>query len=386
MNTYNKQSTSEQLFREAYEKHHHVTKDQHRVFTPWMSSRDNQDWTNEVYSECYPMGKTKSHRATFDMVLNNLAVSRNPLSILLHRRHYRKFTKKPKGFTPTNLSDIARTLHRKKFITLDKGYTFKNSQGVASVIQSTPKLNALIPSKLSVKIKKEGLIILKEMKQPDVFPDHVKEALEVLTEYNQTVETENQLYAVYKGGLEVDGRFHGSSVITMQKDARKDLRIDDCETFEIDISNCIPFLLYASELNCEAPSDTYDIHGIPRDLTKVAMLTLLNCESRTKAVQGLQGEINLNPKYRGLFKATEVLQKLEGKHSRLSEFFYTGIGRKLMNIESRCMCQFLKETLGEGVKVYPIYDSAIGKKADQEFIEEVFKRSFTVNGVEPVVH
>lgn len=81
----------------------------------------------------------------------------------------------------------------------------------------------------------------------------------------------------------------------------------------------------------------------------------------------------------------EELDDLEEKHVRLSEFFYTRVGRRLMNIESRCMCRFLKETLEEGVKVYPIYDSALGK-VDQEFVMEAFKRSFTVNGVEPVVH
>jgi hypothetical protein len=272
----------------------------------------------------------------------------------LNKGHYKRYKNKPRDFAPSNVSGIINLLVANGYVDLKKGYSYPGSKGMSSVVTPAAKLLQHTPDNFKPYIHKDGLIVFKDMDYPEVLPDHVIEARDTLFKYNKTTEPNNQLYAVHKGGLDIDGRFHGSSVIRMPKEVRKTLKIDDCETFEIDVSNCLPSLLYALELNCECPGDAYEIDGTPRDLAKLAMVTMLNCETRNSARSAVQLEINY--KYRSGLIADDILRKLEFMHSKLDSFFYTGIGRRLMNVESRCMCQFLKETLQEGVKVYPIYD------------------------------
>lgn len=381
----NPQRTNEETLQQAYDQavQARFALPERRRFNPWLSS-DDDSWMSDIYSDCFPLQGTKKHKATFGITLSNLAIATEPISICLDKRYYRSLRKKPKEFTPTNISNICNALKDNGFVSLKKGHNYRGSSAVSSTIYSTDKLLVLIPESTTFNIQREGLIVIKEFDPPEVYPDHVMEAEEVLYEYNQTVKPRDMLYATYKGGFGVDGRFHGSSIICMRKEDRRTFKMDTEETFEVDVKNCLPALLYASERGMECPGDAYDVPGVPRDLAKVAMLVLLNCVERRKAVQALQGEINR--KHHGRYKANDVLMSIEHKHQKLESFFYSGIGRRLMNIESRCMCRFLGEMLDKGVKVHPIYDSVIGKVSDRAPIRDSFARSFTVNGVPPVIH
>lgn len=57
-----------------------------------------------------------------------------------------------------------------------------------------------------------------------------------------------------------------------------------------------------------------------------------------------------------------------------------------MNIEASCMCQFLKEMLKKGIKVYPIYDSVLGAVSNKKLISDSFVKAFTINGISPGIH
>lgn len=363
-----------------------------RRLNVWIKS-DIEDYPiNQIYKGCFPLAGSKNHKETFRIIIDNLLVSpQSPVGLLLDKGGYRLMKEKPPEFTPSNISQICSVLQSKGYITLTKGYRLNSSfkRGYLwdfSTIQATDSLLDSIPSGLNFEIQRPGLIVTKEFTPPDVYPDEVQEAESLLLEYNQTVEPGNMLYAVYKGGFNVDGRFHGSDVIVMPKQQRKSLKIDGEDTTEIDVSNCIPFLLYAKEKGKTCPQDTYDITPIqiPRGLAKVAMLIMLNCSSRKTARQALQSIINFE--YCGDYKANEILTALEDKHREVQEFLYTGIGRELMNIESGCMRKFMKEMLKEGHKVYPIYDSAVGKASDIDTIKDAFTEAFTINGVYPNVH
>jgi hypothetical protein len=126
-------------------------------------------------------------------------------------------------------------------------------------------------------IRKEGLIIVKEFDPPEVYPPAVQKAREVLQRYNQTVAPENMLYATYKGSFDLDGRFTGSSIIHMRKADRRNLQIEGEEVFEADIKNCLPSLMYAQEIGEPCHGDAYEIHGVPRELAKTALVIMLNC-------------------------------------------------------------------------------------------------------------
>lgn len=375
-----------------------ITPQERRRFNIWIESdidspyiESYQEWIDSFYSECFPLAITQKHRETFRILIDNLVVSSMPISIFLDKSRYKWMKNKPLGFSASNVSPICNHLCKKRYVTLSRGYSHQGIYRESSTIQATEKLISSLPrdglsfsSQLPFRIKREGLIVTKDFNPPPVHPPDVQAAEDVLLRYNQTVAPENMLYAVYKGSYEVDGRFHGSQVICLSKEQRRSLQIDREATFEADISNCLPALLYAQERACRCPGDAYDIQGLERELAKKAMLIMLNCTEKRKAIQALQSVVNL--KYRGAYNVTDIFESLERKHKAISDYLYSGIGRRLMNIESKCMRSFLKEMLDKRITVYPIYDAVIGSVSWHETIKDSMSNAFTVNGISPIVH
>lgn len=359
-----------------------VSHPERRKFDPWLTV-DDIGWTKPIYDECFPLGGTNRHRQTFDTIALNLAVSADPMSVCLDKSHYRKQSKPPKGFTPTNISPIFRELERRFFVDIIRGYKYvKNT--VSSTVQPTDKLLDLVPDGLHYAIQREGLIRYKKLDVPDPLPEQDQWGQEVLFRYNQKTEPENQLYRTRKDSLENDGRFTGSKIQRLSKDERRKLKMDTEETFESDVSNCLPSLLYAMKLKCRCPEDAYNLPGVPRSLAKRALLIMLNTKRRTTAIKAVQQMIN-GSTHRG-FKASEIIEALERKHHRVREFFYVEEGRRLMSLESSCMCKLLEELSFRDIEVYPIYDAVIGRVSEQCIIDDLFHEAFTVNGVEPRIH
>jgi hypothetical protein len=276
-------------------------------------------------------------------------------------------------------------LENKGYLVVKRGYKLKGKNGVPTIIEPTKDLLSLIPPNMSYEIMEEGLVIPKEFTY-DTFPPSAIATRKLLLEYNKTVEPENILYASHKGGFEINGRFTGSSVINMRNQDRKDILINGEPTVELDISNCLPFILYASELEDELSGDAYEIEGIPRKLAKQAFMIAINTPARSWALRGIQSKINFE--HKGLpHNASYILDQLERNHPELTEdYLYKGLGPHLMHLEAQCMALFMRSMLDKGIKFYPIYDSVrvpISKKA---IAEEELKKAFTIHGIEPVIH
>ena len=353
-----------------------------RRFNPWLET-DDYSWTSKVYEDCFPLATRSKHRPTHDIIVTNLAVApEETINIFIDKHRYTGM-KKPQQFAPTPISEICRVLATKGYLELTRGYSYEDN-AEASSIRATDKLIDLIPDGLRFRINRQGLIVPKDFTPPAVYPPDVQEAEDVLYRYNDTVEPWNMLYATYKDGFDVNGRFTGSSVICMKKELRRSIRIDGEETFEADVKNCIPSLLYAMGLSMECPGDAYEINGIPRDLAKRALLICLNCYTELKAVRAIRKIIT--EEYSGQFDAGDVVNAVWAKHVPIQDHFFTAVGLRLMNLESRCMRHLMAEMLDEGVKLYPIYDSVIAKQSDRDIVVDAFTRSFTVNGIPPVIH
>ena len=329
------------------------------------------------------MATRSKHRPTHDIIVTNLAVApEETINIFIDKHRYTGM-KKPQQFAPTPISEICRVLATKGYLELTRGYSYEDN-AEASSSRATDTLIDLTPDGLRYRINRQGLIVPKDFTPPAVYPPDVQEAEDVLYRYNDTVEPWNMLYATYKDGFDVNGRFTGSSVICMKKELRRSIRIDGEETFEADVKNCIPSLLYAMGLSMECPGDAYEINGIPRDLAKRALLICLNCYTELKAVRAIRKIIT--EEYSGQFDAGDVVNAVWAKHVPIQDHFFTAVGLRLMNLESRCMRHLMAEMLDEGVKLYPIYDSVIAKQSDRDIVVDAFTRSFTVNGIPPVIH
>lgn len=350
-------------------------------YNPYLVTEDTE-WIDNLYKEIYPMSPSRKHKATFRSIIVNLALRKDAITISLSRENYQDISL-PKEIAPSAITGICEDLHKKGYLSVVKGFKVKASIAVPTELRPFKKLLDRIPVGFRTEIAEEGLIQIKGF-TPGEIPEHVENTRQVLKRYNRTVESENHLFASFKDGFDVNGRFHGSTVCTMRKEDRKDIMIDGEKTIEIDIRNCIPSLLSASELGKLLPGDVYAIDGIPRAIVKKAMLCALNCESRRQAQNALQKYLNADVDT--TLKASEVLDALEDSAGELSDFFYTARGTRLMRIESSCMEKFMVSMLDKGIKVYPIYDSVRVPISKSGIVEEELKKAFTINGVEPVVH
>lgn len=349
-------------------------------FNPYISTEDG-GWLQRLYSALYPLPRSLRHYETFCIIILNLALRRESVYLQIHKGAYTGI-KMPAEFLPSGISEICNTLHRAGYIILEKGFNVPGGVKKTTTIAPTKDLLELIPEELSLIYRREGLIVTKEF-SPTEYPDDVLEREEVLERYNHTVEPENWLYATYKGSFEVDGRMHGSSVITMSKQQRRYVLIDGEETVELDISSCIPHLLYATELKREVPKEIYRLPGAPREIVKKAIVIALNCESREAARSAIQSRINIGQWKNLHYTASQLLDAIEAKHPELKEYLYKGLGRKLMNAESLCMTRFMRRMLDMGIKHYPIYDSVRVPVSRDKEVEEELRRAFTINGFTP---
>lgn len=351
-------------------------------YNPFLVSSDHT-WIDDLYKEVYPLAVSRMHRYTCGTIIANLVLRKGPLAINISKQSYRD-TNIPSELVPSALSDICHTLHKKGYLLLKRGQKVEGEFSVPTEIEPTEKLLALVPKDYRTEISHDGLIQIKGF-APTTIPEEIEETRQLLKRYNRTVESENMLYASFKDGFDVNGRFHGSKVCVMPKEDRKKLSINGECVVEVDIQNCMPFLLYASELTKKIAGDFYDLPGVSRQAAKMAVMMALNCSSKRQARGALQAELN-GLGYSETLKASEILNILERTHPDLAKYFYKGIGTKLMRLESRCMERFLGRMLELEIKVYPIYDSVVAPASKKEIVAEEFKKAFTVNGIEPTIH
>lgn len=349
----------------------------------WYSEANRTDWITGIHSSMYPGKKKRAHKLTFAAIVTNLGMHNSPMNILLDKTSYRSPEEKspwPEYLSRNGVSEICNSLQQHEYATLIRGYRFEGMKsGVPSSLSPTEKLLGCVPPGLRFRIAAEGLIRVKGF-SPESYPAEVEEVRDLLGDYNEMVEPENMLYATYKGGFLVDGRFTGSAIINMPKQDRGKLRVDGQQMFEADVVNAQSFLLYASRLKRRFEGDAYEILGIPRKWSKLAMVMLLNCKTREQARQALQGKMNSD--FPLDLSAAEILEAMEKKHAVANEFFYTEIGRKLMHLESQCMAQFLGQIVQKEIKGYPIYDSVLAPVKHQREVVKLFKKAFTVNGIQ----
>ncbi|MFT5699788.1 MAG: hypothetical protein ACI8ZB_002654 [Desulforhopalus sp.] len=350
---------------------------------PFLISEDTE-WIDTLYKAIYPLPVSKGHKYTFHNIITNLSLRKTEIYLQLHKSSYKE-THLPEDFVRTQVSKICDALEIRGYIKIKRGYKFAGSKGVASTVQPTEKLLSIMPDDMSYEIMEEGLVIPKDFSY-ETFPQSAIETRALLSEYNKTVEPENMLYASHKGGFEINGRFTGSSVCIMKKEDRKNILIDGEPTVELDISNCLPFLLYASELEDELQGDAYEIKGIPRKLAKKAFMIAINNPTRAKALSAIDRRIRFD--YPDLsYNASYILDQTEINHSELvEEHLYKGLGLKLMYLEAQCMAKFMRSMLDKGIKFYPIYDSVRVPVSQRDIVEVELKKAFTIGGIEPVIH
>lgn len=230
---------------------------------------------------------------------------------------------------------------------------------------------------------------------------------------------------IFNGDLNHGGRFYGGSHLTLPKDKRTQICIDDEVTIEPDFKSIHYCLLYAMkgiELN-PILDDPYLIEGFDRKTAKLASLVLLNSKdlSRFKANitksgnpdnkaiiaqykedtarylmragQRLPAKRPIKPKLAHGFiegmpnhiNGADLLNAILERHSLIADLFGTDrIGLKLQNLDSRIMAATLTQLAAVNIPVLPVHDSLHCRLSDLEItmsaMELAYKLVTKMNG------
>lgn len=160
------------------------------------------------------------------------------------------------------------------------------------------------------------------------------------------------------------GRFYGmgTSWQNIKSEARKALTIDGEPVVELDFKTLHPAILYA-EAGVPMPADCYDINGWPRNLVKVAMLTLINATTESKARFSIAHSDRMaqvaEPGSQDAIKAAAgLIDAIKRKHAPIAGAFHSDAGARLMRIDSDIAEAVMGMLIArKGIVTLPVHDS-----------------------------
>lgn len=184
----------------------------------------------------------------------------------------------------------------------------------------------------------------------------------------QTSFHSSRLFRVFNNSsFEQGGRFYGGWWQNIPKEYRKYINVDYKETTEIDYSGLHIRILYGKE-GLECPDDPYDLKNFPRDQQKESILTILNSDSRKRAIQSLAHEGVKNPK--------ELCDALIERHKPISGYFFTGIGVHLQFMDSQIAEKVMLKTIDLGGIALPVHDSFIVRSGREHELKVSMQEAF----------
>jgi len=191
-----------------------------------------------------------------------------------------------------------------------------------------------------------------------------------------------------RSSFESGGRLFGGFWQGMKKESRKTaITIDGCFTTELDYSAMLPRLLYGNAgamLPHELDADPYRIPGFERSRKGIkklfnAMLFGENLE-QWRAYPKETAEY-FHPEERRTVQA--VMEAIRTAHYPVKEYFGTGIGHALQNLESEILVAVLMRMKNKNLPGLPVHDAVIVKREDRSEVRDIMLSVFrTKTGIE----
>jgi hypothetical protein len=320
---------------------------------------------------------------------------------------------KADSFPSRFVIDIIRILHEHHYIEIRKGFKAKfEKDSRVTRIWKTDKLQSELYSDISKNkkiyhiVENSNLIILRDdtkQKKPIKFrntkyTNQLRKEISFINEINrrfivecysqkQPVGLTTDLHAVFNNGsFEDGGRFytgyHGYQ--SCKREERKTITINGCATVELDYSGLHPHLLYA-KVGIQAEGDQYSVvHSDPalRPVLKTALLALLNASSEKEMVRA--GNYNLF-KDRNIYmlmkeykiSMKDILEMFKSVHKPISQYFCSGHGVKLMNIDSEIAKMVLLKFSEINEPCLCIHDSFIVRNENKNMLKDIMIESYT---------
>lgn len=182
------------------------------------------------------------------------------------------------------------------------------------------------------------------------------------------------LRRIFNGGWTLGGRFYGGFWQNMRQEDRRHILIDGSETVEIDYDQLHARIIY-SEANKKLRGDAYEIEGWERKVAKRAFFIIVNAKNFTDAkgaLAELLTEVRLDPNL-----ASKLIEAIKRRHHDVSDFFHSGCGLRLQNIDGKMAEHVLRiMTIRKGIACLPIHDSFIVPVAAKEMLVTAMNEAY----------
>ena len=206
------------------------------------------------------------------------------------------------------------------------------------------------------------------------------------------------IYRVFNDfSIDSGGRFYGPFWQGMPKIDRERLYIDDEPTTELDYSGLHVNMIYGL-INLRITYSGTDPYSIElshlkitdedaRKLGKQLMLIALNASNQNKAIAAFRNwlreeEEDIAKYLPDLTNKTlqPIMAALEIKHPLIKDYFYSGLAKSLMTLDSMILEDIIEKSLENGFIVLPVHDSIIVQRSHyplaKQLMEDAYKKWF----------
>lgn len=195
---------------------------------------------------------------------------------------------------------------------------------------------------------------------------------------------------IFSNGTFADGgRFYGGFWQRVPKKWRERISINACHTVEIDYSGLHVVILYALEgidYWKEVGTDPYDIPKAEksdrmRQLLKLILLCILNNNDKATTIKAIMNKINFDPEEFSWVKEdkvdiSDIIDNFCSVHKPIEKHFYTGVGIKLQNIDSRIAEYVINSLTNKDIPVLCIHDSFVVQTGNEKTLRDSMDLAF----------
>ncbi len=184
------------------------------------------------------------------------------------------------------------------------------------------------------------------------------------------------------------GRFYGGWWQRIDSSLRKDIRMNNVPTVEIDFSSLHVILAYAEAGNDywnATEKDPYDlpVRGINnpthcRDITKLFFLLGFNAKTEQSLFKAFRSELDYTA-YPYSFPddvLSELLTTIKEGHPDIAHLICSGAGLRLMNIDSRICEYVIADFIQTNTPILTVHDSFIVPFGEEDRLHSLMKEAF----------
>ena len=187
-----------------------------------------------------------------------------------------------------------------------------------------------------------------------------------------------QYFRVFNRSMQLGGRWFGPYWQNLPQYIRGSITIDGEPTVEVDYATCHLRLLSARHgLIVDADGiDPFTLPGHRRSDLKLTFNVLVNASGKLQARAALWHE--LRPAYgpETSNRVSDLIATIQNSFPDLSTSWFTGIGRRLQNIDSDICARVQRHLRQRSIPCLSVHDSFIVPESHQLLLREVMDREF----------